>query len=61
LRTYVMKNNYSFKGLLLVILLTFYSQVYSQSFEITNYNLQFEIMPVEHKLIAEAEVSMSSL
>ncbi|NCS81920.1 MAG: hypothetical protein GW788_09230 [Ignavibacteria bacterium] len=55
-----MKNNYSFKGLLLVILLTFYSQVYSQSFEITHYNLQFEIMPVEHKLIAEAEVSIKS-
>lgn len=55
-----MKGNYSFKGFLLLILLTFYSPIYSQSFEITYYNLQFEIMPVEHKLIAEAEVSIKS-
>lgn len=38
-----------------------YSIVYSQSFEITHYNLQFEIIPGEHKLIAESELSVKSL
>lgn len=53
-----MKNNASFVGFLLFILLTTHSPAYAQSFEITHYNLQFEIIPVEHKLIAEAELSI---
>ena len=38
-----------------------YSLVYSQSFEITHYNLQFDIIPDAHKLIAESELSIKFL
>lgn len=56
-----MKNNNSFIRLLMSITFISYSLVYSQSFEITHYNLQFDIIPDTHKLIAESELSIKSL
>src|SRR3990170_5223711 len=56
-----MKKVYSFIRLFITAIFSFCSIVYSQSFEITHYNLQFEIIPNEHKLIAESEFSIKSL
>jgi len=57
-----MKNDYSFMGLFIsIIIFSSCSFVYSQSIEITHYNLQFEIIPSDHKLIAESELSIKSL
>lgn len=52
-----MKKDYSFKGLFIsIIIFSSCSFVYSQSIEITYYNLQLEIIPSDHKLIAESEL-----
>jgi hypothetical protein len=56
-----MKNNYSFFAILISITLISHSLLYSQDFEIYHYNLQFEIIPDAHKLIAESELSIKFL
>ena len=56
-----MKKAYSLIRLFISIIFISCPAVYSQSFEITHYNLQFEIIPNEHKLIAESEFSIKSL
>ena len=56
-----MKNHYSFIALLISITFISHSFLYSQSFEIKHYNLQFEIIPDAHKLIAESELSIKFL
>ena len=56
-----MKKPYSLIRLFISIIFISCSAVYSQSFEITHYNLQFEIIPNAHKLIAESELSIKSL
>lgn len=53
--------NCSFIQLFISLTLITYSLVYSQNFEITHYNLQFEIIPDAHKLIAESELSIKFL
>ncbi|MBU2507125.1 MAG: hypothetical protein KJ799_10435 [Bacteroidetes bacterium] len=56
-----MKNNYSFTKFLIPLTFLSYCFASSQSIEITHYNLQFEIFPEAHKLIAESELTIKCL
>jgi len=56
-----MKKLYLFIHLFSSIIFASGSFVYSQGFEITHYNLQFEIIPNDHKLISESELTIKSL
>lgn len=55
-----MKNDYVFIGLLVSLIFISNSLLYSQNYEITHYNLQFEIFPNDHKLVAVSELSIKS-
>ena len=56
-----MKKLYLFIHLFTLIIFISVSLIYSQGIEITHYNLQFEIVPSDHKLIAESELTIRTL